>query len=87
MCYVANEIAEGSYTKGTETERVENEVSYAIGVSGKPIGCVRNSYGSWTAVVEDCGATPSTGGGTTPLPDVGERGSSRSIDMGYSLGV
>jgi hypothetical protein len=88
LCYVAIQGTTGNYTKGTTTERVENEVSTIVGASGKPIGCVRNSYGSWTVVVEDCGASTSTDGGTTPQPDVGENSSSsRSIDMGYSLGV
>ena len=89
LCYVAIPGTTGNYTKGTTTERVENEVSTIVGASGKPIGCTRNSYGSWTVVVEDCGSSSSTGtGGPTPQPDVGEKGSSsRSIDMGYSLGV
>ena len=88
VCHVAIEDSEGNYTKGTPTERVENQVSTVVGASGKPIGCVRNSYGSWTVVVEDCGASTTPGtGGPTPQPDVGESGSSRSIDMGYTLGV
>jgi len=89
LCYVAIKGLTGNYVKGVTTSRVENEVSSIVGASGKPIGCVRNGYGSWTVVVEDCGASTSTGtGGPTPQPDVGESfSSSRSIDMGYSLGV
>ena len=88
VCTRATKAATGVYEQGSSSDTVENITSFTVGASGRPMACARNAYGRWTVVVEDCGSTPSTGGGTTPLPDVGEKGSSsRSIDMGYSLGV
>lgn len=89
VCTKARKLTTGVYERGSTTETIENMTSFVVGASGRPMACERNAYGRWTVVVEDCGSTPSTGGGgTTPNPDVGEKSSSsRSIDMGYSLGV
>ena len=89
VCTRATKVATGVYEQGSSSDTVENITSFTVGASGRPMACARNAYGRWTVVVEDCGAAPSTGGGgPTPTPDVGEKGSSsRSIDMGYSLGV
>lgn len=88
VCTKASKTTTGIYTRGSTTSTVENITSFIVGASGRPMACALNTYGRWVVVVEDCGSSSTTGGGTTPNPDVGEsRSSSRSVDMGYSLGV
>lgn len=88
VCTRADRLASGAYEQGTTTETIENITSFVVGASGRPMACALTDYGRWVVVVEDCGSSSTTGGGTTPNPDVGEsRSGSRSIDMGYSLGV
>ncbi len=87
VCARADRLASGAYEEGTTTETVENITSFVVGASGRPMACALTDYGRWVVIVEDCGSSSTGGGGPTPNPDVGDSGSSRGIDMGYSLGV
>lgn len=84
-CYRATKTSPGNYSKNTQTAVVENEVSYAVGVSGKPIGCIANAYGTYTVIVEDCASTDLAPG--TVVNDPVSGGTSRGIDFGYTVNV
>lgn len=87
QCYKATLSDFGDYTKSTDLYRVENMVPFVVGANGKPIGCVRNEYGSWTVVVEDCTTTTTT---TTPViavPDPIGGGTTVGVDVGLGIGV
>lgn len=53
-CYKAVMTDFGVYEKSTDVYRVENIVPFVVGANQKPVGCVRNEYGCWTVVIEDC---------------------------------
>lgn len=86
MCYRATKNSDGNYSKGTSTEMVENEVSTVVGASGKAMGCIRNAYGRYTVIVEDCEATTSTGGGGFNHDPLGG-GTTNGVDFSVSIGV
>ena len=63
-------------------------MSYAVGLAGKPIGCVKNAYGSYTVVIDDCGSGSSGGQTATgSSPDPISAGTIKSISLGYTLGI
>jgi len=81
---------DGQYDDDTgSTVMVENPVGSIVGASGKPLTIGRTAYGKWTVLVEDCSST--SGGpvvGVSVLTaDSADFGGSRSIDLGYTMGV
>lgn len=88
------ELSGGVYQRSGSSVVVENPVGAAVGTSGKPMTIGETAYGKWTVLVEDCTGTtsedPGGGGGPNPeppVPDAIDSGTSKGIDMGYSMGV
>jgi len=86
------ELVDGVYQRSGESVAVENPVGASVGTSGKPMTVGQTAYGKWTVLVEDCtGTTEDPGGGgpnpEPPVPDAIDSGTSKGIDMGYSMGV
>lgn len=86
QCYKAIRTDFGNYTKGSDLYRVENMVPATVGANGKPIGCVRNEYGNWTVIVEDCTPATTTTVGLSTLDPVGG-GTTTGVDVGLGIGV
>ncbi len=89
LCFRARKTSDGRYERLTQTELVENEVGYIVGLSGKPIGCIKNIYGRYTVIIEDCSSSSGGGGpiSNPPVPDPISANSSKSLSIGFTLGV
>lgn len=86
ICYRATQSSVRSYGVGSLVATVENPVSAIVGLSGKAIGCIRNAYGTYTVIVEDCASSESVAPGTV-VNDPVSGGTSRGIDFGYTVNV
>lgn len=92
MCKLAIEDSTGVYKEGSESVLVENQIGTAVAQTGRPITIAMNKFGRWEIIVEDClvGSNPNTNPDNpvpVPSPDPINEGTSKSISLGYILGV
>ncbi len=90
MCKLAIQESPGVYKEGSESVLVENQISSAIALSGRPMTIAMNKFGQWEIIVEDCIAGSNTNPDNptpSPSPDPISEGTSKSISLGYILGV
>lgn len=86
-CIRATKVSDGHYAPTTEYGLVENAVGYTVGLSGKAMGCVKNKWGRWVVLLEDCSSNTLSGNPLVPNPDAVLPNSSKSISEGFNLGV
>lgn len=92
MCKLAIQDSTGVYKEGTESVLVENQIGTAVAQTGRPITIAMNKFGRWEIIVEDClvSSNPNTNPDNptpVPSPDPINEGTSKSLSLGYTLGV
>lgn len=86
-CIRATKVSDGYYSPTSEYALVENAVGYTVGLSGKAMGCVKNKWGRWVVLLEDCSSNTISSNPANPNPDPVLPNSSKSVSEGFTLGV